>query len=55
MKKVIFYFEDGSYLSAYGHGKTDRECIKDAESILTKSQVKEIDSVSVLEPLPSEF
>lgn len=55
MKKVIFYFNDGSYKSIFGYGITKSECINDAQTHLNKYEIEEINSISVYEPLPSEY
>jgi hypothetical protein len=55
MKKVVFYFSDGDYLSFYGYGRTEQECIRDAEKYLNQWQREEVCSISVYEPMPTEY
>jgi hypothetical protein len=55
MKKVVFYFKDGSYKWFFAYGTTNQECISDAKGLLTSHEIEEIDSVSVYKAMPSEI
>jgi len=54
MRVVIFHFPNGTYISIFGYGATEDECITDAQLSCT-FDLEDVISINTREPYQSEL